>query len=1028
LRTDVTGDPTFAELVARVRDADLAAYGNQDLPFDLLVEALNPVRSTAHHPLFQVMLLLQNNIGAGSTFAGLPADGVSAGPGSAKFDLTLSVKERRSTTGEPLGISGVLEFATDLFDADTAALLVRRLVRVFAAVAADPGIAVGDLDLLDTDERTRLLVDYNDHVVTGIPDRPVHEVVADVARRVPDRVALSDETTELTYRQLDRAANAMAHRLIAAGVGAGSTVGVLMDRTAALVVAILAVLKSGAAYVPVPTGLPVARLRTMLDETAAVTLLVDANARATAVVDEYVTGGGDVVLVETGAERADAPDVRVPADELVYVMFTSGSTGRPKGVGVTHRNVVQLAFDHCYDHDTHRRMLVHSAFGFDASTYEMWVPLLAGGQLVMADGDSADVAHLAEVVARREVTAAYFTAGLFALMVEEHVEALAVLREVWTGGDVIAPATLRRVLLHCPDTVVVHSYGPTETTFASSYQRFEPGIGDVDGVYLGRPLDNNRLYVLDEHLRPVPLGGSGELYIAGEQVARGYLGQPGLTGQRFVADPFGPDGDRMYRTGDLVAWTASGELRFLGRADGQVKLRGFRIELPEIESVLGARPDVAGVAVVVREDRPGDKRLVAYLVAATEAGADLAAARAAVAAALPEYMVPGDLVVLDALPLTPNGKLDRRALPVPQRTAGGGRAPRTPREIVLCGLFAEVLGLSEVDVDDDFFALGGHSLLAVRLVSRVRATLDVAAGVRDLFQAPNVAALAARLSGSANGGSASAGSALDPLLPLRVDGTGTPLFCVHPGLGLSWPYAGLAHRLGDTPVYGLQSRALTEPGHRWASLADMAQHYLAQVRAVQPHGPYRLLGWSFGGVVAHAMATALQAAGEDVELLALLDSYPVPAEVAHLPVTAAEAVRMLFGDIDLVPDPVVDDELDISVAARLLRERDPALAEFTEDEAHTLVRVAVDHMSLLRGHRPGTFHGDAVLFIATLGRTPDSPTARLWDDHIDGKVVRHDIEATHLGMADPAPIAVIGAELNREITSTTNRNELRSTR
>jgi amino acid adenylation domain-containing protein len=994
LRTDVSGEPTFAELLARVRDADLAAYSHQDMPFELLVEALNPPRSTAHHPLFQVMLLLQNNAEQGAEFAGLPTEGVSTGPGSAKFDLTLSVKERPAAGG----LFGVLEFATDLFDRDTAALLVERLVRVFDAVA-DPSVPVADLDLLGAAERTRLLV--HDNVVTGIPEAPVHEVLAEVAQKFPDRVAVSDETTSLTFTALDEAANAMAHRLIAAGVGRGSTVGVLMDRSADLVVAVLAVLKCGAAYVPIPQRLPLDRLRVMLDDTAAVALLVDV---VTPVVEEYRAHGQ--VVVFTPGRRADAPAVVVPADELMYVMFTSGSTGRPKGVGVTHRNVVQLAFDRAYDPDNHRSMLVHSAFGFDASTYEMWVPLLAGGELVVADGDGADVRHMAEIIGARDITAAYFTAGLFALMAEEHVDALALLREVWTGGDVISPETLRRVLLHCPDTVVVHSYGPTETTFASSYQPFHPDNRPAPEVYLGKPLDNNRLYVLDERLRPVPLGGSGELYIAGDQVARGYVGQPALTGQRFVADPFGPDGERMYRTGDVVALTASGELRFLGRADGQVKLRGFRIELAEIETVLAARPDVTGVVVVVREDRPGDKRLAAYLVGSSvDSGVDVEAARAAVATALPEYMMPSDFVVLDALPLTPNGKLDRRALPAPQRATGGGRAARTPREIVLCGLFAEVLGLAEVGVDDDFFALGGHSLLAVRLVSRIRGTLGAELGVRDLFQAPTVAALAARLSGQGSGR-----HAFDTVLPLR-GGEGTPLFCVHPGLGLAWPYAGLTRHLPAGPVYGLQTSVLANPDHRPASVTEMAAEYLAEVRRIQPHGPYRLLGWSFGGVVAHAMATALQAAGERVELLALMDSYPVPAAAANLPITPEEVVRMLFGDTGLVSRLVVAGRVDEHAAAEALRERDPVLADFTLDETVTLVRAATNHMTLLRAHRPASFTGDALLFTATRDRTADSPSAELWADHVNGEVVTHDIDATHLGMAEPEPIAAIGTRL-----------------
>ena len=743
LRTDTGGAPSFRALVRRARETALAAYANQDVPFERLVEVVNPNRSMAHHPLFQVMITLHNTAERLPELPGFAVEEVSVGRRHAKCDLLLDLTEH----AEGAGIDGSLDYNVDLFDRVTVEAITDRLVRLLDAAAGDPDGSIGDLSLLTDAERASIQWEWDDSS-TEVAPLSITDVLAWQVTSEPGAVALVCGDHVLSYAELDARANRVAHRLIGLGVRPESRVTVLQRRSADLVVSILGVLKAGAAYVPLDERYPMARKRFLLEESGSAVLLVD---RASA--DAGLAGGATVIVIDDDPALAEQPatdpGVPVAPDLLAYVMFTSGSTGRPKGVGVTHHNVVQLAADRCWDRDNHRRMLVHSAFGFDASTYEIWVPLLTGGRLVLAGGDGGDVAHLTEVITRHGVTAGYFTAGLFAVMADEHVDVLARLREVWTGGDVVSPATLQRVLTHCPGTAVVHSYGPTETTFASSHQRFDPAQRTVHSVHLGRPLDNNRLYVLDARLHLLPPGVPGELYIAGDQLARGYLGQPGLTAQRFVADPFGTGGGRIYRTGDLVVRTAAGELRFLGRADGQVKLRGFRIEPGEIETVLAARPDIAHVVVMVREDRPGNKTLVAYLVARADAGVDVPAARAAVAEALPEYMVPADWVVLDALPLTPNGKLDRSALPAPDVAPASTRGPRDPREEILCALFTEVIGVPVTGVEDSFFALGGHSLLATRLVSRIRSVLGVELGIRAVFEAPTVAALAERLSDGA---------------------------------------------------------------------------------------------------------------------------------------------------------------------------------------------------------------------------------------------------------------------------------------
>ncbi|MGV5039309.1 amino acid adenylation domain-containing protein, partial [Streptomyces sp. NRAIS4] len=441
------------------------------------------------------------------------------------------------------------------------------------------------------------------------------------------------------------------------------------------------------------------------------------------------------------------PGVESRPEQLAYVMYTSGSTGRPKGVAVTHRDILDLVVDGMFGAGAHDRVLMVAPYAFDPSTYELWVPLLHGGRTVVTPEGDLSVATLARLITEEEITGLQVTAGLFRVMAEEDPGCFVNVREVITGGDVISPTAVRRVLEHCPNTVVRSTYGPTETTLFATQYPWKAADDVPAPVPVGRPLDGMRAYILDGDLQPVPAGEAGELYLAGAGLARGYFGRADLTAERFVADPFGPAGSRMYRTGDLARWSGEGLLEFVGRVDDQVKIRGFRIELGEIEAVLGRFPGLAQVAVIAREDQPGDKRLVAYVVA--QAGTDTVdteALHAHAAGLLPEYMVPSAFTVLDRLPLTTNGKLDRRALPAPVYEAAlAGRGPRTPQEEILCGLFADILGVPTVGIDDNFLALGGHSLLATRLVSRIRSTLGIELSVTTLFEAPTVAALTDRL-------------------------------------------------------------------------------------------------------------------------------------------------------------------------------------------------------------------------------------------------------------------------------------------
>ncbi|MCI3928681.1 non-ribosomal peptide synthetase [Streptomyces sp. AN091965] len=771
LRADLSGDPAFADVVRQVRNKAVSAYDHQDVPFERLVEALNPERSTAHHPLFQVMFSWRTTDHEVFDVPGLRSAFELVPTRTAKFDLVLALAD---TPGR--GVVGGLEYATDLFDRSTAEALAARFTRVLRQLAVDPGARLSSVDPLVPGERERLLRAFNDTEVST-PDLTVPALFEQRVAAAPDAVAVVCGATSLTYRELDARADRIARELVRRGVGPDALVAVALPRSAELVVALLGVVKAGAGYVPVDPGHASARLGLVLADAAPRLVLTDAATR-----HALPTGVEGVLLLEevTGSDASRGPTAALSPQHLVYVMHTSGSTGTPKGVGITHRGVVRLALDRAYAGTGHERVLMHATQAFDAATYELWVPLLNGGTIVVAPGGTLDPAALAAVVAEHRVTGLLVTAGLFRVVAEELPEAFTGVREVWAGGDVVPPDAVGRVLAACPGTTVVDAYGPTEATMAASAHKMREAADVGAVVPVGRPLDHTRLYVLDAALRPVPAGVPGELYIAGDRLARGYLGRRALTAERFVACPFGGPGERMYRTGDRVAWTPGGRLVYQGRTDAQVKVRGFRIEPGEVEAVLSAHPGVAQAVVAARPGAGGGGQLAAYVVRVGEGGiagvgdidfhvgVTTAELRRFVADRLPEFMAPAAYVLLDRLPLTPHGKLDRAALPEPEFTTGAYRAPRSRRERVLADVYADVLGLGRVGVDDDFFAVGGDSIRSIQVVSRAR-THGVEVTPRQVFQHRTVAALA-RLAPTGPDAGASRRS---PARLAELDGGGT---------------------------------------------------------------------------------------------------------------------------------------------------------------------------------------------------------------------------------------------------------------
>ncbi|MBA8822961.1 amino acid adenylation domain-containing protein [Saccharopolyspora lacisalsi] len=1012
LRTDTSGDPAFTDLLARVRETDLDAYAHQDLPFERLVEALSPDRSLARHPLFQVMLTLDNTPDVGLRLPSVDAEVTPIESGGAKFDLSVSFRQRHDADGTPGGIAGSLEYSADLFDHGTAERIGVRLLRLLDGVLERPRAPIGAVELLDEQERHEVLVGHNDTALPVGEDTVVEAFHATV-RATPTEAAVVDAHRSLTFAELNLRANRLARELLARGHG-GRVVGVALPRSVDAVVALLAVAKAGSTYLPIDPAQPGERIRAMLDDAAPSTVLTGNDSDVAlgdadrTVLDE--PGTAWVTATRDGRDVTDAErGAAIRPTDAAYVLFTSGSTGRPKGVVVEHGSLANLLANHrrrLFGTVAGRRMRVgHTApLSFDAS----WDPLLwmvDGHELHLFDDrsrrDPERVVHHVRThrVDVLESTSSYVQQLLsFGLLDESaHRPSLIAL-----GGEAVG-AELWRTLRSSPVTAV-NLYGPTESTVDSVLA----GLDEADHPVIGTPAANTRAYVLDAGLRPTPPGVTGELHLAGAGLARGYLGRADLTAERFVADPFSGDGSRMYRTGDLARWNTAGQLEFVGRDDDQLKVRGQRVEPGEVVAVLNEHPAVAESAVFVEDDR-----LVAYV--AVHRALDPDEVRTFVGRRLPAHMVPALLRVLDSLPLTANGKLDTRALARATATeltsSRQRRGPRTPQEHTLVGLFAEVLGLDEVGIDDDFFALGGHSLVATKLVSRIRSALGVELSIRALFDASTPATLAERL------GVDTGDDALDVLLPLRAGGSKPPLFCVHPAGGLSWMYSGLVTRVDpDRPIYGLQARGIGDPDRAPADIDEMARDYAARIREVQPRGPYCLLGWSFGGNVVQTVAAQLRDQGEEVALLAVLDAYPVEhfSEQEHDGET--DLFTSLVHALGIPAEALSDNEMDATELRRTLERVGNPLGSLDEGTLRAMA-VNFEHQArLLKRHSPGVFDGDVLFFTAT-EEGHGTRTPWTWRPYVTGEITEHLVHCGHAQMAGPEALDEIGPVLDAALTA-----------
>lgn len=872
LRCSLAGNPTFEELLDRVRVAALGAVTHQDLPLDRLVRELRPDRSSGDLPFTRLVFSLQTDVPETLRLPGLQVDFFDVDSGTAKFDLTLAVR------GTAEGLKVLAEYDSDLFEADSIARLLEHFEILLAGVAANSGLRLSELPLLSATERRQLLIEWNKTATEYPRDKCIHEIFETRAEAHPDRVAVVYGNQSLTYGELNSRATQLAAHLRTFKVGPDVPVAICVEPSLDLIVGILGILKAGGAYVPLDPGYPRERLAFMLADTRSPVLLTQKR-----LASHLPRRAGKICLDTdwaaichahaTGAVPHQSPE------QLACVMYTSGSTGHPKGVMVPHRAINRLVLNTNYVQlDGSDRLAQISNVSFDAATFEIWGALLSGGQLI---GIRPEVVlsprDFARELRERGITAMFLTAALFNHVAAEVPGAFESVRTVIAGGEALDPNWVRSVLSDRPPKRLVNGYGPTENTTFTCCGLVNDLEESAVNVPIGRPISNTRVYILDANRNPVPVGVPGELYAGGDGLARGYWNRPELTEEKFVADPFAPAGgkERLYRTGDLARYRPDGSIEFLGRLDQQIKIRGFRVELGEIETILGRHPGV-NECVVTASGSGVAKKLVAYFQVNGGGRPSTQDLRNWLKQNLPDYMVPAAFVEVETWPLTPNGKVDRAALPAPDRPVPmAGRKCATPRDAVeleLVRIWEEVLNVRPIGIEDKFFELGGHSLVASRVLARMEKSFGKKLRLATIFQAPTVEELAAIVRNEIKENSITNGTSL---VELQSKGTRPPVFLVHGvGGGMFWGYMNLVRRLGtDHPVFGFRSRGM-DGRPALATIEEMAAEYVADLRKVQSRGPYHLGGYCFGGTVAYEMARQIEAAGESVALLALFNCAP----------------------------------------------------------------------------------------------------------------------------------------------------------
>ncbi len=865
LRTDLSGDPSFGELVERVRDTVTEAISHQDLPFDQLVKALQPRRDSSRNPLFQINFTHQRDFVKPVSFGGAKLTAIPSRSPGAIFDLHFFMVERAD------GWRASCDFARDLFDRETMERLLHHFETFIDAATGAPDVPLSRLPILTREEKVTL-VKWAGTAISYPADRPLGEIFLEQAARQSGRTALNHEGRAVSYQLLAASALELAGRLVDTGVKPGDRVALCAPSVPEMISAQIAIILTGAACVPLDPEYPAARLEFMLEDSAASVLLT------IPALAPRLPMGLSTILLDPLPDKLGTPaarDYQVPADSASHVFYTSGSTGTPKGVIVPHRGISRLALGGGFmEFGPEDSFLQSAPISFDAATLEIWMPLLNGGRVVLTGDSGPSLPAIARAIREQGVTCLWLTAGLFQTMVDEHLADLKGLRYLLAGGDVLSPAHVRRAFEALPGTTLVNGYGPTENTTFTCCHTITRADLERPSIPIGRPVGNTTVHLLDSLLRPVPVGVPGELFTGGDGLALGYQNQDGLTAARF---PNHPDYGRLYRTGDLCRWLPDGTIEFIGRCDTQVKVRGFRIELGEIEAHLAAHPDVRQAKVAVLGDSAETKHIVAWVVAAEGASPEPTGLSSHLAERLPPYMRPEGIAILGELPLSANGKIDISGLPDPSRATRSDvknlrEAPVGDTETHLARIWSELLEVPEVSRNDDFFALGGHSLMALRLFSRMNREFGRSLPLAALINHPTLRELSKLVEPTPTPEPAKV--ARGHFVTLRKEGGQRPLFCIHGGDGGVIFYRGLASHLPDgVPLHAVESLELCRSAAvEVASVEETAAAYVRNLLAFQPHGPFRLAGYSFGGVVAHAMACQLVEMGHEVDFLGLFDT------------------------------------------------------------------------------------------------------------------------------------------------------------
>ncbi len=895
LRTDLSGDPSFGKLVERVRDNVTEAIAHQDLPFEQLVKALQPRRDPGRNPLFQVNFTHQRDFVKPVSFGGAHMTAIPSRSPGAIFDLHFFMVERAD------GWRASCDFARDLFDRSTAERLLRHFEIFLDAAAGEPDVPLSQLPILTHAEESEL----SHWAGTKVPypsDRSLGELFLEQAARQPDQIALTHDKRDISYQLLAASALGLRGRLIQAGVKAGDRVALCAPSVPEMISAQIAILLAGASCVPLDPDYPVDRLRFMLEDCGAEIILT------TMGLAPRLPAVGHRILLSPLAESLVMPalaEVHVTADSASHVFYTSGSTGAPKGVMVSHRGISRLALGGGFMNFKPEDSFLQAApISFDAATLEIWMPLLHGGRLVLAGGSGPSLPNIARAIREQGVTCLWLSAGLFQTMVDEHLADLKGLRYLIAGGDILSPDHVRRAFEALPNTRLINGYGPTENTTFTCCHTITRADLDRPSIPIGRPVGNSTVYLLDALMRPVPVGIPGELFTGGEGLAIGYLGNDELTAAKFLVHPaFG----RLYRTGDRCRWLPDGTIEFLGRGDTQVKIRGFRIEPGEIETRLASHPSVRQAKVAIRGTSAEAKHIVAWVVPTEGASPDPAALLDHLSEFLPVYMRPSGIAIIDALPLSANGKVDVSGLPDPSRHAAAGEGavgglPVGKTEQRLAAIWSELLGVSEIGRDDDFFALGGHSLMALRLFSRINREFDLTLPLAALLTYPTIRGLAPLVvPPEPEVIAAPSGPIKGHFVSLATGKGATPLFCIHGGDGGVLFYRGLAAKMSESlPFYAIESLELGHSGQiESSSIEETARAYVSILLERQPVGPFRLAGYSFGGVVAHEMACQLMNQGHEVEFLGLFDTHNPAAEFRNYGLS--ERLRVFWRQNSEVP-------------------------------------------------------------------------------------------------------------------------------